>query len=107
VRKPSRKLPPVDPDHFRCDPIPPKRHRAVRVAARPLALRLEAVLRVVLDPAAYARRLAFRLRRGANPKVGLLIDERPPTRGRRFARDAIEAARQRAFTLYLPWWSSG
>ncbi|MDP3739882.1 MAG: hypothetical protein Q8R02_21020 [Hyphomonadaceae bacterium] len=106
-RRPRRKLPPVDPHHFRCDPIPPLRHRKIKVPARPLACRLEAALRVILDPIPYARRLAFRLRRGANPKIGLLIDERPPTRGRRFARDALEAARQRAFTLYLPWWSSG
>ena len=106
-RKPRRKLPPVDPHHFRGDPMPPLRHREVLVEAMPLARRLEAALRVILDPAAYARRLAFRLRWKTNPRVGRLADPTPPKWWPPYARDALEEARQRLFTNYYPWWSSG
>jgi hypothetical protein len=71
----------------------------------PLALRLEAAIRVVLDPAKYARRLALRLRRRRNPNVSFLIIPRRPFR-RPAPRDTLLAAGERAAALHHAWWSS-
>ncbi len=88
---PRRRLPPIDWDHFAGDPRTPKRFRRVLHDALPLARRLEAALRVVLDPAAFARRLAFRLRRNAGAALGLIvIDHRKPRAS--FATDALALA---------------
>jgi hypothetical protein len=43
-----------------------------RVAATPLALRLEALIRVVLDPKLYAERFANKLARAKQPPYGML-----------------------------------
>jgi hypothetical protein len=104
-RRMRRRLPPINPDHFRGDPITPLRYRRKMHDALPLALRLEAAIRVTLDPARYARRLAFRLRQRRNPNVSLLIIPRRPFR-RPAPRDALFAAGERGAVLHGAWWSS-
>jgi hypothetical protein len=74
--------------------------------AWPLALRLEAAIRVVLDPAGYARRLAFRLRRHRNRNVSRLIIPRRRPLPRPAPRETILAAGERAAALHHAWWSS-
>jgi hypothetical protein len=71
--RPRRSLPPIDFDLRPGEPRTPLRYRRVLHNAVPVALRLEAALRVVLDPMTYARRLALLLNRRRNPNVSLLI----------------------------------
>jgi len=73
------------------------RDRDVMHATTPLALRLEAAIRVALDPASAIKRLALRLKREAAPDIRRLLKGAP---SRRFVvnqdldrlRQAIEAA---------------
>jgi hypothetical protein len=105
-RRPRRRLPPIDLDRVRCHPITPLRYRRVMHNAVPLALRLEAVIRVTLDPASYARRLALRLQRTRNPNASLLITPRRRDFPRPAPRDALRAAGERGAVLHHAWWSS-
>ncbi len=75
---PRHVLPAVDDLYLLGAPRSPGRFRRRLHDPMPLARRLEAVLRVVVDPAAFARRLAFRLRRGAIALIDRLV--RPPRR---------------------------
>ncbi len=108
-RLPRKKLPPIDRDHFRGDPRTPMRFRRVQHQSMPLARRLEAVIRVINDPAPYVRRLAFRLRRGreAAPNLWLLAMPRRGPNKPPLARDANEAARTRLSEILPAYWSSG
>jgi hypothetical protein len=105
-RRPRRRLPPIDLDRVRCHPITPLRYRRVMHNAVPLALRLEAAIRVMLDPASYARRLALRLQRTRNPNTSLLIIPRRRDFPRPAPRDALRAAGERVAALHHAWWSS-
>jgi hypothetical protein len=101
-----RRPPPVDPHRQRNVPVTPLRYRRVMHNAVPLALRLEAAIRVTLDPAKYARRLALRLQRSRNPNASLLIIPRSREFPRPAPRDALRDAGERAAALHHPWWSS-
>lgn len=105
-RKLRRRLPPVHPEHIRGEPRWRLRSRRVMHNAIPLALRLEAAIRVTLDPARYARRLALRLQRTRNPNASLLVtpQRRPfPTPA---PRETLLLARERAASFHHAWWSS-
>ena len=106
ARRCRRQLPPIDPDHFPGDPVTPLRYRRTMHNAWPLALRLEAAIRVVLDPARYARRLALRLRGRRNPNVSFLIIPRRRPFPRPAPRETLLAAGERAAALHHAWWSS-
>jgi hypothetical protein len=72
----------------------------------PLARRLEAVIRVTLDPGKYARRLALRLQRRRNPNVSLLIIPRHRPFPVPAPREALLVAGERGAALHHAWWSS-
>ena len=77
----------------------PLRYRRVLHPMLPLAKRLEAVIRVVTNPAPFARRAAFRLRARASLNADwLLVD--PPRPRRPLATDALRRARDRIRELY-------
>jgi hypothetical protein len=85
------------------------RYRRVLHPMLPLAKRLEAVIRVVTNPAPFARRTAFRLRARASLNADwLLVDPMKPRRP--LATDALRMARDRIRELYGPvfelHWSS-
>ena len=105
-RRPRRRLPPIDRNRVRCDPVTPLRYRRVMHSALPLALRLEAVIRVTLDPARYARRLALRLQRTRNPNASLLLIPRRRDFPRPAPRDALRSAGERGALLHHTWWTS-
>jgi hypothetical protein len=105
-RRLRRRLPPVNPHHIKGQPVTPLRYRRVMHNAVPLALRLEAVIRVTLDPARYARRLALRLQRRRNPNASLLVAPRSRSFPRPAPRDALFAAGERGAALHHEWWSS-
>jgi hypothetical protein len=101
-----RRLPPVEVDHVRGDPRRRLRFRRVMHNAIPLALRLEAVIRVTLDPGKYARRLALRLQRTRNPNASLLVIPRRRPFPVPAPRDALLEAGERGAALHYAWWSS-
>jgi hypothetical protein len=74
--------------------------------AIPLALRLEAAIRVTLDPARYARRLALRLQRTRNPNASLLVIPRRRPFPKPAPRETLILAGERAAFLHHAWWSS-
>jgi hypothetical protein len=74
--------------------------------AVPLALRLEAAIRVTLDPGRYARRLALRLQRRRNPNASLLLIPRGRPFPRPAPRETLVVAGDRAAALHHDWWSS-
>jgi hypothetical protein len=98
-----RRLPPINPDRFRGDPVTPLRYRRVLHDPVPLALRLEAAIRVTLDPGKYARRLALRFQRRRNPNASLLVI--PPRRPfpRPAPRETLLVAGERAAALHHAW----
>jgi hypothetical protein len=101
-----RRLPPVHPRHIRGQPQWRLRSRRVLHGSVPLALRLEAVIRVTLEPGKYARRLALRLQRRRNPNLSLLIIPRARPFPRPAPREALLVAGDRAAALHHAWWSS-
>lgn len=72
-RRRRGRLPPAHPEPHYGERPWRLRSRRVMHSALPLALRLEAAIRVTLDPGKYARRLALRLQRRRNPNTSFLI----------------------------------
>ena len=134
--RPDETVPPggLDPDHperwravFRImppRPRAPRRHRRLPVprddngreisprfrvvvwSSMPIALRLEAVVRVCRNPAPFIRRLAFRLRaagRSIDDAISRLSASDPRAL---FARDANSEAIGRLGERYFDYWSS-
>lgn len=106
--RPGRRRYPANPNlpplksYFCCDELK-ARDRRVLHPTLPLARRLEAVIRVVVNPAPFARRLAFRLRARANPNAELLLVDHHRSR-RPMLTDALQSARDRAAELFCPVW---
>lgn len=101
-----RRLPPANPHPVRGEPEWPLRYRRVLHSAVPLALRLEAAIRVTLDPGKYARRLALRLQRRRNPNASLLVIPRRRPFPRPAPRETLALAGERAAHFHHAWWSS-
>jgi hypothetical protein len=102
---PRHRLPPVQPDRQSCEEVWAKRYRRKLVPALPLARRLEAAIRVIINPLPFVRRLAFKLRRGHTLSATRLVI--PRSRRFRFATDALAASGNRAAQLSGAWWGSG
>jgi hypothetical protein len=99
-RRPA-KLVASDP-HF---PVPPRYARKLH-NPWPLALRLEAVARILSDPAPHIRRLAFRLRRAAR-RATLFAILPPGGRGPRLLSDAMQLSATRLAVRSAAHWDPG
>jgi hypothetical protein len=99
-RRRSTRRPPSDP-HF---PEKPRFRRKLH-DPKPLALRLEAVMRVMANPAPFIRRVAFRLRRATRQSLALALFT--PDGRKRLVTEALHLARERASAMAGAWWGSG
>jgi hypothetical protein len=102
---PRRPLPSVQPVRAYGEEVCAKRYRRQLVSALPLARRLEAAIRVIVNPLPFVRRLAFRLSRGRTASATRLVI--PGSRRFRFARDALALSGNRGAQLADAYWGSG